>query len=106
MAFDGSPLAVLAQQGAEGANVVIAEKSVGIPGGNLPSVIMIGQGMPEVKLRHRQVQIAVRPSMTRGGALLRTAPHGNTVVNGMTSTTLLKIGSDSGSERRPHSDGL
>jgi hypothetical protein len=31
MAPDGSPLALLAQQGAEAANLVIAEKSAGIP---------------------------------------------------------------------------
>jgi hypothetical protein len=31
MASDGSPFAVLAQQGAEAANLVVAEKSVGVP---------------------------------------------------------------------------
>jgi hypothetical protein len=31
MAPDGSPLAVLAQQGVEAANLVVAEKSVGVP---------------------------------------------------------------------------
>jgi hypothetical protein len=31
MAPDGSPLALLAQQGAEAANLVIAEKSTGVP---------------------------------------------------------------------------
>jgi hypothetical protein len=31
MAPDGSPLALLAQQGAEAANLVMAEKSIGVP---------------------------------------------------------------------------
>jgi hypothetical protein len=31
MTLDGSPLAVLAQQGAEAANIIVVEKSVGIP---------------------------------------------------------------------------
>jgi hypothetical protein len=31
MAPDGSPLALLAQQGAEAMNLIVAEKSVGIP---------------------------------------------------------------------------
>jgi hypothetical protein len=37
MASDGSPLALLAQQGAEATNLVVAEKSVGVPQGE-PSV--------------------------------------------------------------------
>jgi hypothetical protein len=37
MAPDGSPLALLAQQGAEAANLVVAEKSAGVPRGE-PSV--------------------------------------------------------------------
>jgi hypothetical protein len=31
MTPDGSPLALLAQQGAESANLVVAEKSAGVP---------------------------------------------------------------------------
>jgi hypothetical protein len=31
MALDGSPIAVLAQQGVEAVNLVIAEKSAGVP---------------------------------------------------------------------------
>jgi hypothetical protein len=31
MAPDGSPLALLAQQGAEAVNLVVAEKSTGVP---------------------------------------------------------------------------
>jgi hypothetical protein len=31
MAPDGSPLTLLAQQGAEAANLVVAEKSIGVP---------------------------------------------------------------------------
>jgi hypothetical protein len=31
MTPDGSPLAVLAQQGAEAANLIVTEKSIGIP---------------------------------------------------------------------------
>jgi hypothetical protein len=42
MTSDGSPLAVLAQEGAEAANPVVAKKSVGVPLGNLPSVTTIG----------------------------------------------------------------
>jgi hypothetical protein len=37
MSPDGSPLALLAQQGAEAANLVVAEKSAGVPRGE-PSV--------------------------------------------------------------------
>jgi hypothetical protein len=37
MAPDGSPLALLAQQGAEAANLIVAEKSAGVPRGE-PSV--------------------------------------------------------------------
>jgi hypothetical protein len=37
MAPDGSPLALLAQQGAEAVNLVVAEKSIGVPRGE-PSV--------------------------------------------------------------------
>jgi hypothetical protein len=53
MAPDGSPHAVLAQQGAEVANLVVIEKLAGVPGGNLPSMTMMEHGMPEVKLHHR-----------------------------------------------------
>jgi hypothetical protein len=62
--------------------------------------------VPDVKLRHQQVQIAVCPSMTRGGTSLRATPPENTAVNEMTSATLLKIGGVSGAEHRPHHDGL
>jgi hypothetical protein len=47
--------------------------------------------VPEVKLRHQQVQIAVCLSMTCGGASLKAVPAENTAVNKMTSTTLFKI---------------
>jgi hypothetical protein len=33
MTFDGSPLAFLAQQGAEAVNLIVAEKSAGVPRG-------------------------------------------------------------------------
>jgi hypothetical protein len=63
MTPDGSRLAVLARQGAEATNLVVAEKSAGVPRRE-PSVgDNVGQSMPEVKLCHRQVQIAVCPSM-------------------------------------------
>jgi hypothetical protein len=62
--------------------------------------------MPEVKLCHQQVQIVVCPSMTRGGASLRTMPPENTVMNEMTSATLLKIRGISGVDLHPHHDGL
>jgi hypothetical protein len=67
---------------------------------------MIGQGMTEVKLCHQQVQIAICPSMMRDGASPRAVLPENTVVNEMTSTTLLKIGGVSGAELHPHRDGL
>jgi hypothetical protein len=67
---------------------------------------MIGQSVPEVKLCHQQVQIAVYPSMTCGGASLRTMLPKNMTVNDMTFITLLKIGGISGAEFRPHHDGL
>jgi hypothetical protein len=67
---------------------------------------MIGQGVPEVKRRRWQIQIAVCLSMMHDGASLRTAPRGNTAVNRMTSATLLKIGDVSGSEHHPYRDGL
>jgi hypothetical protein len=62
------------------------------PRGNLLSAATIRQGMPEVKLRHQQVQI--------------TVPSENTAVNEMTSATLLKIEGISGVELHPHRDGL
>jgi hypothetical protein len=53
MAPDGSPLIVLTQQGVEAANLIIVEKAVGVPRGNLLSAATIRQGMPEVKLHHQ-----------------------------------------------------
>jgi hypothetical protein len=76
------------------------------PGGNLLSATTIEQVVPEVKLCHQHVQITVCLSMPRGSALIRVAPLENTVVNKMTSTTLLKIGGVSDAERRPHRDDL
>jgi hypothetical protein len=68
MAPDGSPVALLAQQGAEAVNLVIAEKSAGVP-----------QGEP--------VQGGIYPSAMRTTASRRTAMRGNTVVIRMTSAT-------------------
>jgi hypothetical protein len=62
--------------------------------------------MPEVKLCHQQVQIAVCLSMIDDNASLRAVPPKNTAVNEMTSTTLLKIGGASGTKLRPHCNGL
>jgi hypothetical protein len=53
MAPDGSPLIVLTQQGVEAANLIVVEKAVGVPRGNLLSAATIRQGMPEVKLHHQ-----------------------------------------------------
>jgi hypothetical protein len=75
-------------------------------GGILLSAATIGQGVSEVKLRHQQVKIVVCLSITHGDASLRAVPSENTAVNEMTSTTLLKIGSVSGAELRPHCDDL
>jgi hypothetical protein len=44
--------------------------------------------------------------MTQGGVSLRTAPHGDTTVNGMTFAMLLKIRCISGLEHHPHHDIL
>jgi hypothetical protein len=71
------------------------------PEGNLPSVTMIKHGVPEVKLCHQQVQIMACPSMMHGGASLRTVPRGNTAMNGMTSTILLKTRGISGRTPSP-----
>jgi hypothetical protein len=81
------PLAVLAQQEAEAAN-------------------LIEQDVPEVKLRRRQVQIVGRPSMMHDGASPRTALPGNMGVIEMTSATSLKIGGALGSEHHPHHGSL
>jgi hypothetical protein len=56
MAPDGSPFAVLAQQGVEAVNLIVGEKSVAFLGGNLP----FGQGVPEVRLRSQPNSPAVR----------------------------------------------
>jgi hypothetical protein len=76
------------------------------PGGNFQLETMIRQDMPEVRLCHRHVQIAVCPSMMHDTTSPRTAPHGNMAINGMTSATSSKIGGVSGSEHHPHHDGL
>jgi hypothetical protein len=93
MVPDDCPLAVLAQQGADAANLVSAEKSAGVPRRE-PSI--------NNNQRRRQVQIATCPSMMHSDASPRTAPCGNTVVNGMTSAMSLKIGGISGSEHHPY----
>jgi hypothetical protein len=67
---------------------------------------MIGQGVPEVKLCHQQVQIAICPSMIHGGASLKTVPPENTTVNKMTSATFLKIGGVPSAKPYPHHNGL
>jgi hypothetical protein len=59
MAPDGSPLAVLAQQGAEVVNLIVADKSANALRGNLLSAIMIKQGVPEVKLHLQLDQVAI-----------------------------------------------
>jgi hypothetical protein len=56
------------------------------------STTMIGQGIPEVKLHLRLVQITIWTSMMRDGASLRTVLRGNTTAIGMTSTMSTKIG--------------
>jgi hypothetical protein len=66
----------------------------------------IKQGVPVVKLCHQQVQIVVCLSMMCSGASLRVVPSENTVVNEMTSTTLLKIGGVAGAKLRPPRDSL
>jgi hypothetical protein len=106
MVSDGSPLVVLAQQGAEAATLSSPRSRSVFPRENLLSAATIGQGMPEVKLRHQQVQIIVCPSVTRSGVSLRAVLPENTVVNEMTSAMLLKTRGVSGAELHPHCDGL
>jgi hypothetical protein len=72
--------------------------------GNLQLLTMIGQGVPEVRSHHQQVQIVVCPSMMHDGTSLRTtsrdASHRTTFV------TSLKIEGVLGSEHHPHHIGL
>jgi hypothetical protein len=104
MAPDGSPLALLAQQEAKAANLVIAEKSTGVPrrepsgGGG----IMIGQGVPEAKLHLSSALIGAWLEMTRDDTSPKIAMSRSTAVIETTSETLLKIGGVSKTEHRVH----
>jgi hypothetical protein len=89
---DGSPLALLAQQGAEAANLIVAEKSA----------TTIRQGVPEVKSRLQLVQISIYPRMMHADASHRTAMRGNMAVIGMISATLTKIGGTSRTKHQVH----
>jgi hypothetical protein len=99
MAPDGSPLALLAQQGAEAANLVVAEKSTGVPKENHLMTIMIGQGVPEAKSHLHSALIGAWPETTRDDASPRTVMFGSTAAIGTTSETLLKIGGVSETEQ-------
>jgi hypothetical protein len=65
LAPDGSPLALLAQQEADAVNLIVAEKSAGVP---------------EVKPHLQLVQGGIYLSTMRIAASRRTAMHGNTAV--------------------------
>jgi hypothetical protein len=105
MAPDCSPLAVLAQQGAEVANLVITEKLTGVPQRE-PSVSDNDQ------VRHTQSEVVSSVSPNRrlsehdAWRHIRTALNRNMIINGMTSIMLLKIRGVSGLEHHPHHDGL
>jgi hypothetical protein len=102
MAPDGSTLALLTREGDEAANLVIAEKSVGVPRGNRLLATTIGQGVSEVKPHPQPVQIGIYLSKMHAGASHRTIMRGTMAVIGMTSTTLLKIGGASKTEHQVH----
>jgi hypothetical protein len=102
MAPDGSPLALLAQQGVEAANLIVAEKSASV-----------SQGEPSTgrnnRARRDRSEAASSASPNRHlsehdvhGASHRTAMHGNMAVIGMTSATSMKIGGASKSEHQVH----
>jgi hypothetical protein len=100
------PLAILAQQGIEAANLVIIEKSASVPRRE-PSV------GDNDRTRHARSEVAsaaspnrICPSMMHGGASPSTVPHENMVMIRMTSVTSLKIGGVSVLEHHPHHDGL
>jgi hypothetical protein len=102
MAPDGSPLAHLAQQGAEVENLVVAEKSASVPRGEPSTGATIGQGVPKVKPHPQPVQISIYPSTMCAGASHITTMCGNMVVIGMTSATSLKIRGASETEHQVH----
>jgi hypothetical protein len=106
MVPDGSPLKSLLSKGLRRQTLSSQISRLAFPVGNLPSAATIGQGTPEVKLRHQQVQITSCPSMMHDGVSLRTSPRGNTAVNGTISIMILKIGGISGLEHHPHHDGF
>jgi hypothetical protein len=53
---------------------------------------MIGQGVTEVKLHLRLVQIVIYPRMMRDDASPRIVPRKSAAAIGMTTTLSLKIG--------------
>jgi hypothetical protein len=106
MALDGSPLAALAQQGAEAANLIVTEKSAGVPRRE-PSV----GGNDHTRHARSEATSLASPNhhlseLEHDGASLRAMLPENMTVNKMTSATLLKIGGILGAELRPHRDGL
>jgi hypothetical protein len=107
MAPDGSPLAVLAQQGAEVANLIVAEKSIGVPrrepfvGGNDQARLAQSEAASSASPNHRLSEHDARRCITQSHAAQEYDR-----VNEMTSATLLKIGDVSGTELHPHRDGL
>jgi hypothetical protein len=66
---------------------------------------MIEQGVPEVKLHLRLVQITVYPSMMRDAASPKTTLCGSAATTGMTSAMSLKIRGIPESEHHLHHDG-
>jgi hypothetical protein len=103
---DGSPLLSYLSKGLRRQTLSSQRSRPTFPRGNLQLVTMIRQGMPEVRLRRRTVQIIICLNMMHGGASPRTVSHGSTVVIGMTSAMSLKIGGIPGLEHHPHHNGI
>jgi hypothetical protein len=106
MVSDGSPFVVLAQQGAEAANLIVVKKSADVPWRE-PSV--------DDKDRARHAQSAVVSSASPNRCLFEhdvrwciTQSRATREYDRdeMTCTTLLKIRGISGIELCPHRDGL
>jgi hypothetical protein len=102
MAPDGSPLALLAQQGAEAANLVVAEKSTGVPQRE-PS----GGHNDQTRRARSEVASSFSPNRRLAGNNVRRRITQNRNVREYgrdrdASETLLKIGDVSKTEHRVH----
>jgi hypothetical protein len=102
MSSDGSPLALLAQQGAEAANLIVAEKSANRSQGESSA----GRNNQARRARSEVASSAspnrIYLSTMRAGASHITAIRENMVVIEMTSATSSKIGGASETEHQVH----